>query len=154
MSERPLPRTGSSSGPMMPPRGNSQAGPHEDIDRAIQSFESEGAKAKEKAQKLIELEHAKEVYKQQLVKSAAIVTGQVSVAEYGEVESKEPAKKYPLQSPAITVNVVLGLILAGATLFNINLGGEQISALTVIVSALFLIVPIVAGFIIRAINSR
>lgn len=149
MTERRLPRTGSSSGPT--PLGG---GPHEDIDRAIDSFKSEGLKAEEKAQKLLELEHAKEAYKQQVVRAAHIVNGQVPVVGHSEAKPGDPGKNYPLQSPAITVNVVLGLVLAGATLININLTGEQISALTVIVSALFLIVPIIAGFIIKAINSR
>lgn len=75
----------------------------------------------------------------------------------GEVIDKvaPPAwSSYPLNSPAITVNVVVGLVFALLTLFGVSLTPEKSDALTYAISALFLIGPVVGGFVIKAINSR
>ncbi len=57
--------------------------------------------------------------------------------------------------PAITVSTIVGLILATITLFGLpELSENQITALSVLVSALIGIVPIIGGFVIKTINTR
>jgi hypothetical protein len=73
----------------------------------------------------------------------------------GGINSDQPPEGTGLTKyPAITVNTVLGIVLAGATLLGLSLSEEQTTALTVLVSALFLVTPVVAGYVIRAINTR
>lgn len=132
MSERPLPRTGSSSGPMA---GYPVAGHEGDIDKAIESLEREGIAAKQKAQKLIELEHAKEIYKQQLVKGAAIVTGQIQASEGGEMVAPDKDLE---KSKSIAVQSVLGGIGAAINLgwiayFGTDMPAELYAAVPVFV---------------------
>lgn len=74
--------TQSPSGPW-PPEGRGNTSSIEDIDKAIESLNREGLHAQEKATKLLELEHAKEVLKQQYVRSAAVVTGQLPMNANG-----------------------------------------------------------------------
>ncbi len=73
----------------------------------------------------------------------------------GGIESDRPPEGTGLAKyPAITVNTILGLILAAATLFGLTLNEEQVTALNVLIPALFLAGPVVAGYVIRAINTR
>lgn len=61
-------------------------------------------------------------------------------------------KAFPLNSPAITVNLIVGLILGVLTLLGINLSADKLSALNLVVSGLFVIVPLAAGVLIKRIN--
>ncbi len=73
----------------------------------------------------------------------------------GGIESDKPPEGTGLSKyPAITVNTLLGILLAAATLFGLTLSEEQTTALTVLVSALFLVAPVMAGYVIKVINTR
>ncbi len=73
----------------------------------------------------------------------------------GGINSDRPPEGTGLAKyPAITVNTILGIILAGATLLGLTLNEEQVTALNVLIPALFLVAPVVAGYVIKAINTH
>ncbi len=109
---------------MKPPISSPERGPgpwppdtHGEIDRAIESLEREGLATQERARKLVELEHAKEVMKQNIVKSAAVVTGQIqTTTENGDVvfggnnEAIARNKSVAIQSIAGGLGATLNLV--------------------------------------------
>jgi len=70
-------------------------------------------------------------------------------------EEEPPAwSAFPGGSPALTINTIIGLIGAAVYLFGYSFSDEQMDALEVVVSAAFLVIPVVAGWLIRTINSK
>lgn len=120
----------SPSGPM-PPQGQD----HADIDRAIDSLDQEGRASQERARKLIELGQAHEVMKQNIVKSAAIVSGRVQTSEDGEFLPVDSSLE---RSKAIAVQSILGgiggaLNLAWITYLGTEMPAELYAAVPVFV---------------------
>ncbi len=124
----PITSTGSSVGAQQP---------HTDIDKAIQSLDQEGMATQQRATKLIELGQAHETMKQNVVRAAAIVTGQVQANESGEVVLTENgngnSKSVSVQS--VTGSIAILLNLAWITYFGTDMPMEVYGAVIVLIMA-------------------
>ncbi len=133
---------GNSTGPF-----SSQQG-HADIDRAIESLDHEGRATQERARKLIELGQAHEVMKQNIVKSAAIVSGKVQTSEDGEFTLDEGTEK----PKAVAVQAVLGGVAAALNLAWITYFGTEMPA--ELYASVPVFIQLVAQAVATAYNNR
>lgn len=57
-------------------------------------------------------------------------------------------------APAVPINTILGAVFGVITLLGLTLNSDQHTAVIAVVTAVFALLPVIAGFIIRAINTR
>lgn len=70
-------------------------------------------------------------------------------------EEEPPASSaFPASSPALTINTVIGVVAAATYLFGYTFTDNQMEAVEVIVTASFVLIPVLGAWLIRVINSR
>lgn len=111
--------------------------PLSDIDSAIESLKQAGNLQRAQAQKTVELEQAREIYRQETVRAAAIVTGKVHAASDGTINVPDTAgdrnSAYAVQSVTGAIGVLLNLLWI--SYFGVDMPMEIYGAVIVLIQA-------------------